>query len=286
MTKNKIIIAAPSYNPSIGGGLVLHKLCHVLNVIGYDAYLYPTLKLNGTLDFFYLNENYSTKIATEFTPEKDIIIYPEIEPGNPLEGKNVVRYILNKFHLPGYDNNIITWKDNDYWLYSHEHFYDKIKEPNYLHIIESKLDIYQDYGLERKINACFTYRKRTEEKNNLNITHPPDALEIGYNMQDQELINIFNSCKRFYSYDYETYLSQLAVLCGCESIIVPYKDIKKEDLIEKLPALKYGVAYGLDDLEYANSTKHLLKEHLQNLENQQYIDTKLTFEKIFKYFNL
>ena len=177
----KIIIAAPSYNPSIGGAVVLHKLCHVLNTIGYDAYLFPTLKLNGTLDFFYLNNNFNTKIATEIFPEKDIAIYPEIEPGNPFGCKNVVRYLLNIFHLPEYDNNIITWEDTDYWLYSHEHFYDGIKERNFLHIIESKLDIYKDYGAERKIDACFTYRKKSHEKDILHKIHPENSIEIEYN---------------------------------------------------------------------------------------------------------
>jgi hypothetical protein len=283
---SKIIIAAPSYNSSIGGGIVLHKLCHVLNAIGYDAYLFPTLKLNGTLEWFYLNNSYNTKIAKFIDPENDIIIYPEIESGNPFEGKNVVRYILNKFHLPEYDNTAITWDDKDYWLYYQEHFYDMIKPPNYLHIIESKLDIYKNYNIERKIDVCFTYRKQSHEKDTLSKIHPDNALEIGYNVQDEELIKIFNSCKRFYSYDYETYLNQLASLCGCESIIVPYKNIKKEDLIKKIPSLKYGIAYGLEDLDYANSTKHLLREHLQKLEDKQYIDTKIAFEKIFKHFNL
>lgn len=283
---SKIIIAAPSYNPSIGGGIVLHKLCHVLNVIGYDAYLFPTLKLNGTLDWFYLNDSYNTKVADSIDPKKDIIIYPEIEFGNPFGGENVVRYILNNFHLSKEGATAPTWDENDYWLYSHEHFYDGLKERNFLHIIEPKLDIYKDYNLKRKTDACFTYRKKSHEKDTLPKLHPDNALEIGYNTQDKELIEIFNSCKRFYSYDYETYLSQLASLCGCESIIVPYKDIKKEDIIEKLPALKYGVAYGLEDLNHAISTKHLLREYLQKLEDQQYIDTKIAFEKIFKYFNL
>lgn len=283
----KIIIAAPSYNSAIGGALVLHKLCHVLNTIGYDAYLYPTLKLNGQLNYFLLNDKYNTKIATEIDIKKDITIFPEIESGNPFECENVIRYILNKFHLPDSVGCVMdTWHEKDYWLYSHEHFYDGIKERNFLHIIESKLDIYKNYNLERKIEACFTYRKKSDEIQNLNIIHPKNSIKIGYNIQDQELIDIFNSCKRFYSYDYETYLSQLAALCGCESIIVPYKDIKKEDLIEKLPALKYGVAYGLEDLEYANSTRPLLREYIQKLEDQQYIDAKNAFEKIFKYFNL
>lgn len=283
---SRIIIVAPSYNPAIGGALVLHKLSHVLNVLGYDSYITTTIKLNGQLEYFTLNEKYNTKLATDLDPHNDIIIYPEIEPGNPYQCKNVVRYILNKFHLPKYDNTIATWHENDYWLYSHEHFYDGIKDRNFLHIIESKLEIYRDYGLSRDIEACFTYRKRSSEIQNLDIIHPSNAIEIPYNVQDQELINVFNSCKRFYSYDYETYLSQLAALCGCESIIIPYKNIKKEDLVEKLPALKYGVAYGLEDLNYANSTKHLLREYLQELEDQQYTDTKIAFEKIFKHFNL
>ena len=283
----KIIIASPSYNSAVGGAIVLHKLCHVLNTIGYDAYLYPTLKLNSQLEYFFLNDKYNTKIAETIDPIKDIVVFPEIESGNPFGCKNVIRYILNNYHLPDSAGCVMdTWGKDDYWLYSHEHFYDKLREKNFLHIIESKLDIYKDYGLKREIEECFTYRKKSHEQNTLPVIHSSNSIEIGYNVQDQELINIFNSCKRFYSYDYETYLSQLASLCGCESVIVPYKNIKKQDIITKLPALKYGVAYGLEDLEYANSTRHLLRNHLQNLETQQYIDTKIAFEKIFNYFNL
>jgi hypothetical protein len=283
---NKIIIAAPSYSPSIGGAIVLHKLCHILNELGYNTSLYPTLKLNGPSEYFLLNSLYNTKIAEYIDPEKDIVIYPEIEPGNPFECKNIIRYILNHYHLPEYDNNVITWSGSDYWLYFHEHFYDGLREPNYLHIIDPKLDTFKDYGLERKIEACFTYRKKSNEQNTLNIIHPLDSIEIQYNTPDEELINLFNTCKRFYSYDTETYLNVLAAQCGCESIIVPYKDILKETIVQTQPSFKYGIAYGLDDLEYANSTRHLLINHLQNLEIQQQIDTKSTFEKIFQHFNL
>jgi len=284
---NRIIITAPSYNPAIGGALVLHKLCHVLNTLGYDSYLTTTLKLNGQLDYFVLNEDYNTKIATDIDPENDIVIYPEIESGNPLECKNVVRYLLNNYHLPSEGSNVMaTWGESNYWLYSHEHFYDGIRDRNFLHIIESKLDTYRDYKLPRDTEACFTYRKRSSELHNLEIMHPSNAIEIPYNVPDEALVRIFNSCKRFYSYDYETYLSQLAALCGCESIIVPYLNVKKEDLINKQPALKYGVAYGLDDLEYATSTHHMLRQYLQDLEDKQYTDAKTAFDKIFKHFNI
>ncbi len=284
---SRIIIAAPSYNPAIGGSVVLHKLCHILNSIGYDAYMYPTLKLNGQLEHFLLNENFNTKVANEIDTINDITIFPEIESGNPFGCNNVIRYILNTYHLPDSAGCVMdTWNQNDYWLYYHELFYDKIKEKNILNIIDSKLEIYKDYNMPRTIDACFTYRKKSNERDILKKIHPDNSIEIGYNMQDSELIKIFNSCKRFYSYDTETYLSILAVLCGCESIVVPYNDITKENILELQPAFKYGVAYGLDDLEYASSTKHLLRSHLQQMENKQYTDTKIAFEKIFNYFNL
>jgi hypothetical protein len=284
---SQIIIAAPSYNPSIGGAIVLHKLCHILNNLGYDASLYATEKLNGPSNYFILNDDLNTKIATSIDPQNDIVIYPEIESFNPLECNNVVRYILNTYHLPSEGSNVMaTWGEKDYWLYFHNLFYDKIKEPNFLHIIDTKLDSYKDYGLERTVEACFTYRKKSSEKDSLNIIHPSDAIEIPYNVPDEELIRIFNVCKRFYSYDTETYLNVLAAQCGCESVIVPYKDVTKEKIINNQPSFKYGLAYGLDDLEYANSTRSLLRKYLQDLEYKQIEDTKIAFEKIFKHFNL
>ena len=282
----KIIICSPSYNPSIGGAIVLHKLCHILNEIGYDAYLTTTIKLNGSTDYFILNGNYSTKIAEFIDIKNDIIIYPEIEPGNSFQCNNIVRYILNKHHLPEYDNNVCTWGENDYWLYFHDLFYDGLKDPNFLHILDTKLDYFIDLNKERDIESCFTYRKKSGDIKNLNIIHPKNSIEIPYNTPDEHLLELFNRSKRFYSYDTETYLSILAAQCGCESIVVPYKNIKKSEVLVKQPSFKYGVAYGLEDLEYANSTRHLLREHLQNLEDQQYIDAKIAFEKIFNHFNL
>lgn len=282
----RIIIAAPSYNSAIGGAIVLHKLCHILNEIGYDAALTTTPKLNGPSDYFVLHPEYNTKIATEISLENDIIIYPEIESGNPYQCKNVVRYLLNKYHLPEYGNMMATWGETDYWLYFHSLFYDQIREPNFLHILDTRAETFEDYKQERSNEACFTFRKKSGDLENLNIIHPEGSIEIGYNVQEEDLIRIFNSCKRFYSYDTETYLSILAALCGCESIVVPYKDVTKAQVLEKQPAFQYGIAYGLEDLEYANTTRPKLKEYLLGLETQQFVDTKQAFAKIYKHFNL
>jgi hypothetical protein len=41
MKKKKIIIFAPDYNPDSGGAITTHKLCHLLNEMGREAYLFP-----------------------------------------------------------------------------------------------------------------------------------------------------------------------------------------------------------------------------------------------------
>lgn len=278
----KIIIAAPSYNSSIGGVVVLHKLCHILNNLGYDSYLTTTLRLNGQTDFMYLNTAFNTKVIDSIDVDNDIIIYPEVQPGNPYGCKNVVRYILNTYHLPNQFNIMETWTDSDYWLYYHDRFYDGLRDKNMLHIIDSKIDIFEDKGLERKFSACFSYRKR--DINKIDIIHPADSIEIGSNVHYDELISIFNNCRQFYSYDTETYLSVLAALCGCESIIVPIPGVDKDSIISAQPSFKYGIAYGLDELEWANSTRNLLVEHLQNLEDTQIQQTKIEFDKIIEFF--
>jgi hypothetical protein len=285
---SRIIIASPSYNPSIGGSIALHRLCDILIRLGYDAYLYPTIKLNSNIDTFDVNTSYKYQIATEIDIEHDIAIYPEIESSNPFGCKKVVRFILNKFHLPKYDNTMSTWGDNDFWMYYHEVFYDNIKEKNILTILDSKLELYKDYGLDRNIEACFTYRKNSHRKDEFPVSHPKDAIEIGFNIGDQELVNIFNSCKTFYSYDTETYLSTIAALCGCTSIIVPDISLTEKEIKTRRENLgiAFGVAYGLDDIENAKKTKHLLRKHFEKQETSQFIETKDMFIKIYKHFDI
>jgi len=279
---NRIIIAAPSYNSSIGGAIVLHKLCHILNNLGYKAYITTTTKLNGQTDNIVLNEGYNTRVATELDVEKDIVLYPEIERGNPLGAKNIVRYILSTAHLVPLveGNHASTWGEDDFWLYLHGRFYDEQREKNILHVIDTKVDLYKDLGLERKIEACFTLRKRTGE--NLKMIHPEGAIEIGYGWDDSRLMGIFNSCKKFYSYDTETYLNTLAALCGCESIIIPYPTLSKEET-KKQPSFRYGIKYGEND---ELTDPGLLKEYLHQLEEEQIENTHIMFQKIFNYFSL
>ena len=73
----RIVITSPSYSPSIGGVVVLHKLCDILLTLGYDAYLYPFGRF-AEGPYYMVNPDYKSQILSEIDPENDIVIYPEI----------------------------------------------------------------------------------------------------------------------------------------------------------------------------------------------------------------
>jgi hypothetical protein len=69
-------------------------------------------------------------------------------------------------------------------------------------------------------------------------------------------------------------------------VIVPQKGKNKKDIIGKQPSFKYGIAYGVHDIPHANDTQHLVKSHLNQLEQAQILETSNMFKKINTYFNL
>jgi hypothetical protein len=277
---NQIIIASPPYNPSIGGVVVLHKLCHILNELGYNSSLIPTQKLAGGLYQIALNPEYNTKLTTEIIPDEDIIIYPEIQEGNPWGINKVVRWILNSYHIPTDQNYMASWGEKDYWLYYDDIWYDGFREKNMLYVRETKIEKFKNYNIERDIEACFTLRKKHHLKDSLIFVHPEDAIEIPYSIPDEELIQLFNKSKRFYCYDTESYLSELASLCGCESIVVPHETAK----FNETP--RWGVAYGVENIQFALDTREKMIEEMIQSEQNNFSNAKIALDKVFKHFNL
>lgn len=186
-----IIIYSPPFHESSGGITVLHKLCDILITLNYNAGFYSEHKN------FNVNPLFKSKLFTkqEINLEHDLIIYPEIILGNPLQGKNILRYILNIGHITL--NRISTWNDSDDFVYYSERFYDNKREKNILTIIDSKLDKFKNLQLTRTIDSCFTYRKALDHNLQIQIKHPKNSIEIPFGVSDDYLIKLFNTCKNF-----------------------------------------------------------------------------------------
>lgn len=256
----KFLVYAPGdYTPNGGGCVALHKLAHNIASLGEESYI-MTSKKNPDYLGIEVNEQRAKEIAKD---DDCLVVYPEVICGNPLDAKKVMRWIL--YFVRERDCHGIFGKDDLIYKYA-ERFTLRHEQKVHgeLRAMELNLDIFQDRKQPRS-GSCHLYKKNPDKA----AIHPPDSLRIDDYAQlggNQYLSDIFNSKEIFYSYDSATWISIMAALCGCVSVVIPDDGVSALEWHEKFPYFKYGIAYGLDDLEHAKSNIHLLRDHLLKLE--------------------
>lgn len=302
--KNKLnyIIFANSYNPDSGGIVVLHKLCDILNKLGENAFMLPlrgyrrhAMGLEITNEDicekkYKTNPLYKTPLLSkdiDFTAKENVFIYPEGVQGNPIAGtKNIVRYIL--YHVN--EKTSKTWKNSDLkFLHSSQFETDLVKcEKDVFSIWETQKDFFKDLGKKRK-GSCFLVKKGEKNREQMLLSgeaeryEKPGALRLSGRFK--EFLHAFNTHEIFYSYDCATYISTIAALCGCQSVIIPNPSLGKNHRSKNIniPYLKYGTAYGLEDLDRANKTRRKLRPYLEELEKENITNAekfiKITYDR-------
>lgn len=275
----KFIVYAPSYNDASGGTIALHKLCDELNRANVDCKIIP-------LDFYKIhtdpkeivkalavkikqkifgipfkcNDLFNTPLAKSFDRENTVVIYPEIVKNNPLNAKHVVRWLLFKNE----------WFSENHEKYCGEIFFyfqeafrptsEKIYCAGELQIIHIQTEIYFDRDIKEKKGSCHAIRKGKISGKRI----PPDSILID-NLSHQEISSVFNKTLQFISYDPYTLYSQYAAICGCLSIVEPFENLTKEQW-QPVEELRYGIAYGHNDIKWALTTKDRVLPYLKNKE--------------------
>ena len=268
------IIFTSEFDPAIGGVTVLHKLCHLLNEQGQHAYLWP---MHNNYHNFRINANYNTPLANETILNNSIVIYPEIVVGNPLNAKNVVRWILN---IPGKVGGDGIFDQNDMIYYYSGAFVEKRQDAKILQLIELYKGLFKNKNMQRK-GSCYVNRRNK----NMNLIHDlSDSIEIKNITPSEELVNIFNKTEYFFSYDIASFLSLQAAMCGCISIVIPHENITKKEFFEQDELRKYGISYGMENIEHAVSTMHKVESHLEDLEKKHLESIKNFITETQEYF--
>lgn len=258
-----IVIYTYDFDIGIGGIKVMHKLCHLLNTFGFEAYLMP-IYLKDEFHVYYEN----TPIVT---PEilnnisDCIVIYPEGIQYNPLQSKNIVRWILGPPRL----EDAATWSKNDMIFWYMDYYYvDSIGQfDNQLFVTETHSDIFYNKNYTRS-GSSYCIRKCKDPK----FIHPNDSMFIPYHAAGDliGLAELFNRTEKFYCYDNYTFLSVQAAMCGCISIVVPDGTKTKKEWLSGSKLTKYGIAFGEDDIIRAKETLPLLLRELEQVN----LDTK------------
>lgn len=290
----KILIVAPSYSENNGGAIVLHKLCHIINNLGKEAYLFPfvdNLELNKfnyksiLVKFFKknlrepfrrfkTNPSFNTpflkKRPKDIETDGWIVVYPEITFGNPLGAKNVVRWLL---HNPDFDSS--TGKNNKNYFYGKGELYFRIgpwfKEFNYpgsttsnlfLQVFHYPLHLFNlDGASQNRSGTAYAVRKGKGKE----IIHDLTDSVLIDSLKNEEIALIFKRVKTFISYDPYTTFSHFAVLCGCDSVVIPDNDISEDEWMPSLED-RYGIAYGFENNTQAQKTAHLLSKRFIEFE--------------------
>jgi len=303
MYKNsfKFIVYAPSFEEDSGGSIALHRLCDLLNKNGEEAYLYncdsdaPIFKIKSPIRSvrkkikwmkyknvkpYKTNELFDTPIVTkDILDQNCVVIYSEIVSGNPLNAKNVVRWLL---HKPGFLTGEINYGINDLIFFFQSNFNDPTLNPNndnYLNVVWIRDDIYKKTNFSERNGTCYLIRKGKNKK----MIHDVESSILLDGKSHNEIANIMNKCEYFISYDINTMYTAYGVLCGCKTIVVPEEGITKEQR-QPRKELRSGIAYGFDDLEEAEKTKHLLYDVIKQQEKDSNGTVKLFIKKVYEYF--
>ena len=289
-----------------GGVVAMHMLAYKLAERGHNVFTFcepefkhPNItvipsKGSKMSDF----ETQWSWESFQYPLEKTISIYPQIIRKNPYNTKHVARWILYHTQLPIEEN----FQDTDvFFNYGNFKTYRKTEDRKLTVFNYYFNKLYTTNNAPRK-GFCHMFHKNT----------PNDAQKFieQFNSFDlggwktigahDYLREQFNKYEYFLTYDQKSFFTLAATLCGCKAIILnpgPSLETDVNAFTESEEYLKtytpteyrlnnpiqmFGIAYGLDDIGWANKTIGLSTDYLKELE---IIDNK-TVDEFIKFWEI
>ncbi len=205
VTDRRYVIVTPPFQHNSAGIRVLFDLQKWLVRAGLDAIICTWF------------EGYPVEQFAD-----DIVIYPEVAPGNVLKAKRVIRYIMNVPGKLGYGEK--TYDPSEILL-----AYNKELAPyanGRVLQVPSIEPFFNSNNCAKTVDAMFVGKGQ-----DLGL-HPPACIEITktYPATRREMAALLRSARTLYTYDDFTMLSYEAWLCGCE-----VKLIRKDGSIVDYP---------------------------------------------------
>lgn len=281
----------------MSGGLVaLHKLAYNLADSGHNVYIfcepaYPHRNITVIPAKYEIITGHRFNCSWEgfsFNYNNTVSIYPEHSGPNKFNTSNNVRWIM--YHTTKKEEE--SFNDTDY-IFNYGNFKTYTnREDGKLRVLDYNLEVFYDKK-ELRSGYCHILGKETPKNykeiianfNSTDITHIKDQTDL--NLLREE----FNKYEYFLTFDKKTYLTTAATLCGCKSVILnngynnnyltyingevnnAYTDLGQSD--KELTPLEYrlenpikmfGVAYGLEDLPWAEKTVTMVRDYVKELE--------------------
>ena len=291
MTKNVLIYThMPQFSFTDGGTVAQYNLAKLLDEVGQNVRIYSPSGI--CIDNYIFNKFYKDDFPID---DNTVVIYCEGTCGNPLNAKNVVRWMLSELGQNVPHGVLHTWGKNElvYYFNTEKKFYNNPEKIG--KIYKSLNSLYIDprakqTNFKERVGSSYAIRKAFNiHRNGFNIIHPPNSIEIKREHSLTQCVEFFNECKWFVCYDSLSFYIVIAALCGCIPIVYKVNGLNKKEWIQTSAAAEYckskeiynlyGIAYGEEEMEYAENTLHLVKEQWNDILNFNKETTVIPFIK-------
>ncbi|PCE31166.1 glycosyltransferase family protein [Burkholderia ubonensis] len=242
-------VYAPNFRQTSGGVRAMHYLCHVLNLLGHEAYVttpvvHPDLRtpqVTNDIAQAHANANRSP-----------IAVYPEIVSDNPFNARCVARYLLAE---PGrIEGNAIDLQPSDLVFTFGPTLVPAGWQADLLRMPLVDTRIFNSDGVDdarRSGTAVFINRHLVRGGSLHPVT--ADSIEISNRVPARsahELAALFRQVECVYLYEWSTAAFE-ALLCGCPVVcIVNDASMPKA---ERWVMEGKGIAWSLDEAEIARA---------------------------------
>jgi len=257
------LIVSHDYTTKSAGVRALHRLCHALNQHGREAWITSPV----------VNPDWNTPAAdaeTQAALARDgIVVYPEVEDGNPLDARRVVRYLLNK---PGLVRPARHLEGEVRFAYCGllRPFVSDYDHILYVPVIERDL-FYPPQEPAERAGSLWWKGKEAKTLSVILDEWPEPSLEIApdWPKTRRELADLFRGAKRFFSHTCYTALVLEARLCGCPTVVFPNEHWSSRIEFQiRTPAGMAGLAWGMDNFRWAENTIHMFPPAYDRLAAQ------------------
>jgi len=291
------IIYTYPFEETSGGILALHLLCERLNASGETALLWPSGRpplswptrwrsLKDLIKFIrqkvfgnkFALGHYKAPIAKTADIRNSIIVYPEVISDNPIGAINVVRWFL---HRPGYHTGIVRYGGGEIYFFYQDAFNDTLVNTvsdNRLTLTYLNPVYYQTNFGERQ-GTCYLLRKGKDRAKAIDFG---DQLCVD-DLTHAEKAKAFNTYKYLHSFDTYSMYSVFAAMCGCIPVIEPEEGVSRDEWFPN-EVDRYGLAYGWDNVAWAEQTQSLLFDKLSKNRDDEDIMLRNFVEKTQAFF--
>jgi O-antigen biosynthesis protein len=259
-------IACPTYTEFSSGVRCLYILCHHLNQLGYKAFV------TGRGAPPHLNAPHIGQPLIALNRQSgvdDVVIYPEVIAGNPLGGRKIVRYLLNK---PGFFNSfgasehgsfvqfdhglgMAGYGPDDFFMHFAEEFHpdgvDSFHLP--LPLVDPGIFRRADPQPDRKGYVLYSNRHRVVPSELPAWVTPYTIASMSEPRSAAQMAALYQSHVALAIWERSAAGSE-AVQCGCPVIVIPNSEFQPEPIMQRYRDNGFVVGWDQAGLQRAQQT--------------------------------